>query len=131
VERFGLPWQCRAQRSLSHFYSAFTADEPVPLGTWQATPFEVAAMLEKGFRGSSLTPDYLIVTWNGKPLALAAGAPRPGLSQALLKALRGAGAVNSTASSAVRSCLDPGGENRDYGRRARCLVCRFSAHGAA
>ena len=85
VERFGFPWQHVAPDSLTHFYSAFTVDETVPLGTWQATPFEVAAMLEKGFRGSSLTPDQLILTWSGKPLAPAMGAPSPGLSQALLK----------------------------------------------
>ena len=95
VERFGLPWQHVAPDSLTHFYSAFTVDETVPLGTWQATPFEVAAMLEKGFRGSSLTPDQLILTWSGKPLAPDKGAPSPGLSQALCKALRGAVAVTA------------------------------------
>ena len=95
VERFGLPWQHVAQRRLRHFYSVFTADETVPLGTWQATPFEVAAMLEKGFRGSSLTPDQLILTWNGKHLAPAVAASSPGLSQALFKALRGAVAVTA------------------------------------
>jgi membrane peptidoglycan carboxypeptidase len=95
VERFGLPWQHSAQPGLRHFYRVFTADETVPLGTWQATPFEVAAMLEKGFRGSSLTPDSLIVTWNGKPLAPAVVAPGPGLSQALFKALRRAVAVTA------------------------------------
>ena len=31
VERFGLPWQHVAQRSLRHFYRVFTADETVPL----------------------------------------------------------------------------------------------------
>ena len=93
VERFGVPWQHVAPDSLTHFYSAFTVDETVPLGTWQATPFEVAAMLEKGFRGSSLTPDQLILTWNGKRPAPDVVAPSPGLSQALFKALRGAVAV--------------------------------------
>jgi membrane peptidoglycan carboxypeptidase len=78
VERFGLPWQHGAQRSLRHFYRVFTADETVSLGTWQATPFEVAAMLEKGFRGSHLTPDQLILTWNGKPLAPGCSRVKPG-----------------------------------------------------
>src|SRR5262245_55154228 len=95
VERFGLPWQHATQRSLTHFYSVFTADETVPMGTWQATPFEVAAMLEKGFRGSFLTPDQLLLTWNGKPLASGVITPSPGLSQALCKALRGAVAVTA------------------------------------
>jgi len=95
VERFGFPWQHVAPRHLTHFYSVFTADETVPLGTWQATPFEVAAMLEKGFRGSSLTPDQLILTWNSKPLASGVITPSPGLSQALFKALRGAVAVTA------------------------------------
>jgi penicillin-binding protein 1A len=103
VERFGLPWQHGAQRRLRHFSRVFTADETVPLGTWQATPFEVAAMLEKGFRGSSLTPDQLILTWNGRPLPPAAAASSPGLSRVLFKALRGAVAV--TAPQAV--LLDP------------------------
>jgi membrane peptidoglycan carboxypeptidase len=95
VERFSLPWQHVAQHSLARFYKVFTANETVPLGTWQATPFEVAAMLEQGFRGMALTPDYLILTWNGKPVALAAVGPAPGLSRMLLKALRGAVAVTA------------------------------------
>jgi membrane carboxypeptidase/penicillin-binding protein PbpC len=95
VERFGFPWQQHTPGHLPHFYSVFTADETIPLGTWQATPFEVAAMLEKGFRGSPLTPDQLILTWNGKPLAPLVVAPSPGLSQALCKALRGAVAVTA------------------------------------
>jgi penicillin-binding protein 1A len=95
VKRFGLPLQHVARRSLRRFYRVFTADETVPLGTWQVTPFEVAAMLEKGFRGSSLTPDHLILTWNGKPLTQAVAASSQGLSQALLKALRGAVAVTA------------------------------------
>jgi hypothetical protein len=95
VERFGFPWQHVAPRHLTHFYSVFTADETVPLGTWQATPFEVTAMLEKGFRGSPLTPDQLILTWNGKPLASGVILPSPGLSQTLCKALRGAVAVTA------------------------------------
>ena len=65
------------------------------LGTWQATPFEVAAMLEQGFRGATLTPDHLILAWNGKTVAPAAVAPTPGLSSILLKALRGAVAVTA------------------------------------
>lgn len=52
-------------------------------------------MLEQGFRGSSLTPDQLILTWNGRPLAPAAAASSPGLSQALFRALRGAVAVTA------------------------------------
>jgi len=52
-------------------------------------------MLEQGFRGSHLTPDQLILTWNGRPLAPAAAASSPGLSQALFKALRGAVAVTA------------------------------------
>jgi len=95
VARFSLPWWHVASRSLSSFYSVFTADETVPLGTWQATPFEVAAMLEKGFRGSSLTPDHLIHTWNGKLLAPEVVASHPGLSQTLFKALRRAVAVTA------------------------------------
>jgi membrane peptidoglycan carboxypeptidase len=95
VERFGLPWQHGDQPGLRHFYRVFTADETVPLGTWQATPFEVAAMLEQGFRGSSLTSAQLILAWNDKPLAPAAAASSPGLSRALLKALRGAVAVTA------------------------------------
>jgi membrane peptidoglycan carboxypeptidase len=42
VERFGFPWQQRTPDPLPHFYSVFTTDETAPLGTWQATPFEVA-----------------------------------------------------------------------------------------
>jgi len=56
-------------------------------------------MLEKGFCGSPLTPDHLILTWNGKPLAPHVVAPGPGLSQVLFKALRGA--VTVTALQAV------------------------------
>ena len=52
-------------------------------------------MLEKGFRGSPLTPDHLILTWNGKPLALEVVASNPGLSQTLFKALRRAVAVTA------------------------------------
>ena len=95
VERFGFPWQHVTQHSLARFYKVFTADETVPLGTWQATPFEVAAMLEKGFRGAALTSDDLILAWNGKTIAPAAVAPAPGLSPILLKALRGAMAVTA------------------------------------
>ena len=99
IERFSLPWQHVTQHRLARFYNVFTADETVPLGTWQATPFEVAAMLEKGFRGAALTSDHLILAWNGKALAPAAVAPAPGLSHTLLKALRGA--VTVTAPQAV------------------------------
>jgi hypothetical protein len=107
VERFGFPWQHVAPRHLTHFYSVFTADETVPLGTWQATPFEVTAMLEKGFRGSPLTPDQLILTWNGKPLASGVILPSPGLSQTLCKALRGAVAVTAPQAGSWRRKLGP------------------------
>ncbi len=56
-------------------------------------------MLEKGFRGAALTPDHLVLTWNGKTIAPAAVAPAPGLSRTLLQVLRGA--VAATAPQAV------------------------------
>jgi hypothetical protein len=131
VERFGLPWQHGAQRRLHHFYRVFTADETVPLGTWQATPFKVAAMLEEGFRGSSLTPDQLILTWNGRPLGSGCGRVEPWPVPGALQSFTWGSGCHSTASRAARSSLAPGGENGHHGRRARCLVCLFSTHGAA
>lgn len=99
VQRFAFPWQSFTRRGLNHFYNAFTADESVVLGTWRATPFEVAAMLEKGFRGSTLAPDHLILSWNGNRLPQSKVTSAPGLSQPLFRALRNA--VAATAPQAV------------------------------
>jgi membrane peptidoglycan carboxypeptidase len=99
VDRFGFPWHHVTRRSLRHFYKTFTADESVALGTWLATPFEVAAMLEKGFRGAVLSADLLILSWNGNHTSSSATASIPGLSQPLLSALQDA--VAATAPQAV------------------------------
>jgi membrane peptidoglycan carboxypeptidase len=95
VQRFGFPWQHVTRRSLTHFYPAFMADEAVPLGTWLATPFEVATMLEKGFRGSPLVPDHLLLSWNGKSTTTSTSVATPGLSQPLFRALQDAVAATA------------------------------------
>lgn len=99
VKRFGFPWSHVTRRSLTRFYKAFAADESAALGTWLATPFEVAAMLEKGFRGSTLSADLLILSWNGKLTPPSIMASTPGLSQPLFSALQNA--VVATAPHAV------------------------------
>lgn len=94
LERFAFP-----RRHAAHeFMRAFTSDPSMALGSWVATPFEVAGMLEKGFRGSPLTQRRLLLSWNGEPLA---DAPRPsgrGLRRPLLDALPAA--VRATAPAA-------------------------------
>jgi membrane peptidoglycan carboxypeptidase len=99
VHRFAFPWYHVTDRSIRHFVHTFTADESVALGTWQATPFEVAGMLEHGFRGVSLSRDHLILSWNGKPVSPPRATAELGVSQHLLKALQDA--VAATAPQAV------------------------------
>jgi penicillin-binding protein 1B len=101
VQHFAFPWQHITRYSLTDFYRAFIADESVPLGTWLATPFEVAAMLEKGFRGATLAPDNAILSWNGTPTAPPSMAATAGLSQPLFRALQDA--VAATAPHAILS----------------------------
>ena len=99
VQRFAFPWYHVTDRSIRHFVHTFTADESVALGTWQATPFEVAGMLEHGFRGVSLSRDHLILLWNGKPVSQPNAPAERGLSRHLLRALQDA--VDATAPQAV------------------------------
>jgi membrane peptidoglycan carboxypeptidase len=73
----------------------FTADETAPLGTWLATPFGVATMLDKGFRGSPLVPEHLILSWNGASTTPATPVSTPGLSQPLFRALHDAVAATA------------------------------------
>lgn len=101
VERYRFPWQRFGSRhstlELRHFYQTFVATEPVVLGTWEATPWEVAGMLEQGFRGVSLSLEPMILTWNGKKRPHPGGttARHPGLLHSLFVALQGA--VKATA----------------------------------
>lgn len=99
VQQFALPWQHASRRGLSHFYRTFTTDESVALGTWHATPFDVAAMLEQGFRGHTLRRDQLILAWQNTPLKHSRATTGIGLSPQLFRALRGA--VAHTAPQAV------------------------------
>ena len=100
AQRFAFPWQHVSRRGLSHFYHSFTSDESVALGTWHATPFEIAAMLEQGFRGHALRRDQLILAWHDTHLKHASATTGVGLSPHLFRALRAA--VAPTAPEAIR-----------------------------
>ncbi len=98
LHRFVFPWQHVSSASRKHFKHVFSTDPSVALGSWSATPFEVAGMLEKGFRGSSLTRQRLLLSWNDKRLD---NVPRPsgrGLQRHLMNALQAA--VRATAPAA-------------------------------
>lgn len=95
VYRFAFPWYHVTDRSIRHFVHTFTADESVALGTWQATPFDVAGLLEHRFRGMSLSCDHLILAWNGKPVSQPNATAQRGISQHLLRALQDAMAATA------------------------------------
>jgi len=99
VHRFAFPWYHVTDRSIHHFVHTFTADESVALDTWQASPFDVAGMLEQGFRGVSLSHDHLILSWNGEPVSQPNATAERRISQHLLSALQDA--VAATAPQAV------------------------------
>lgn len=100
IRDFAFPWQQKAV-SERRFMKNFMLDESVPLGTWSATPWEVAAMLEKGFRDHVLTLNDMIDSWNGKLNKQTAQPSTPvrGLSRPLALAL--AKAVRATAPKAI------------------------------
>jgi membrane peptidoglycan carboxypeptidase len=127
--RFAFPWYHVTDRSIRHFVHTFTADESVAF-TWQATPFEVAGMLEHGFRGVSLSRDHLILSWNEKPVSQPNTAAERGLS-APVEGLARRGGRDGTPSCPSRSALGTRGQNRHVRWRARCLVGRLSPDRAA
>ena len=98
LDRFAFPWQHVASSGRGHFKHDFSVDPSMALGSWPATPFEVAGMLEKGFRGSPLTRQRLLLSWNDKPLAAVPRSSGRGLQQPLLNALQAA--VRATAPAA-------------------------------
>ena len=101
---YGLPWKGRAQ-SQSRFARQFVLDESVVLGTWSASPWQVAGMLEQGFRGSTLRLDAMLLKWNDRSYALERVSDHSfGLTRAFAKALQAA--VSATAPEAVVQSSD-------------------------
>jgi len=103
VKHYALPWhrfgRDAGRPELQRFYQRFLTTESVPLGTWSATPWEVAGMLEAGFRGVRLSLDHVVLSWNGRPHPGPVSPPALGLSPALAQALLAAS--RQTAAEAV------------------------------
>jgi len=94
----------------------------VALGTWRATPFDIAVMLDKGFRGATVSREHLILAWNGKRLAPLPVAAAPGLSQPLCRALR-----DTVAATAPDAVVDTAPRDCTAGKYTALFLAAFSA----
>ena len=131
IDKYGFPWGnycCRGGApTRRRFIRRFVADESVPLGTWEASPWQVTTMLERGFRGSVPTLARMILSWNGRPHAQGDGVldHTSGRSGPLSRALQEAVRANCTPCGGRGLRVRPGGEDWHDRWWARCVVRRL------